>query len=40
MLEDATIHEDAAKEATEGFGTLKAVLGFIPALYANSEVRL
>ena len=40
MLEGFTIHDDAAKGTTEGFGTLKVVLGSIPALYANFEVRL
>ena len=40
MLEGFTIYDDAAKEVTEGFGTLKVVLGSIPALYANFEVRL
>ena len=40
MLEGFTIHDDAAKEAMEGFGPLKVVLGSIPALYANLEVSL
>ena len=40
MLKGFTIHDDAAKEATERFGPLKVVLGSIPALYANSEVCL
>ena len=40
MLEGFTTYDDAAKEAAEGFGPLKVVLGSIPALYANLEVRL
>ena len=40
MLEGFNIHDDAAREATEGFGLLKVILGSIPALYANLEVRL
>ena len=40
MLERLSIHDDAAKGTTEGFGTLKVILGSIPALYANFEVRL
>ena len=31
---------DVTMEATGEFGTLKAVLGAIPAVYANREVRL
>jgi hypothetical protein len=30
---------DVAMEATGGFGSLKAVLGAIPAVYSNREVR-
>ena len=30
---------DAATEVTGGFGSLKAVLGAIPAVYSNREVR-
>ena len=31
---------DVATEATDGFGSLKAALGAIHAVYANREVRL
>ena len=40
VLKRVTIRDDAAKEAAGTFGPLKVVLGAIPALYANSEVRL
>ena len=40
MLGDVTVGFDAAKKVTEGFGALKAVLGTIPAVYANFQVRL
>ena len=40
MLDGFTIHDHATNGTTEGFGTLKVVLGSIPALYANFEVRL
>ena len=40
VLDDFTIHDDTSKGTTEGFGTLKVVLGSIPALYANFQVRL
>ena len=39
MLGDATTGVDTANKVTEGFGTLKAVLGTIPAVYANFQVR-
>ena len=31
---------DAAREPADGFGPLEAVLGAIPAVYTNREVRL
>jgi len=40
MLESVTVHVDATREVTERFGTLKAVLGAIPARYANFQVSL
>ena len=39
MLGDVTVGVDAANKVTEGFGALKAVLGTIPAVYANFQVR-
>ena len=39
MLGDVTVGVDDAKKVTEGFGTLKAVLGAVPAVYANFQVR-
>ena len=39
MFEDVTVGVDAAKKVTERFGALKAVLGAIPAVYANFQVR-
>ena len=40
MLGGAAIPVDTAREAIDGFGPLKAVLGAISAVYVNSEVRL
>ena len=34
-----TIPVDASKDATDGFGPLKALLEAIPVTYANHEVR-
>ena len=39
MLGGAAIPVDAAREAPEGFGPLKTVLGAISAVYTNYEVR-
>ena len=39
MLGDVTVGVDDAKKVMEGFGTLKAVLGAVPAVYANFQVR-
>ena len=39
MLGGAAVTVDAAREATDGFGPLKAVLGAIFAVYADYEVR-
>jgi len=39
MLGGVTIDVDSARKVTERFGTLKAVLGAIPAVYANFQVR-
>ena len=35
----ATVSVDVPKESMDGFGPLKAILGAIPAVYANQEVR-
>ena len=40
MLGGVTSDVNAAEEVTEGFGSLKVVLGSIPAVYANFKVRL
>ena len=40
LLGGATIHINVAEQIAEGFGPLKVVLGSIPAVYANSKVRL
>ena len=40
MLGGVTVHVDATKEVTERFSALKVILGTIPAVYANFQVRL
>jgi len=40
VLGGAAIPVEAAREATDGFSPLKAVLGAISTVYANYEVRL
>ena len=40
MLGGVTVHVDATKEVTERFSALKVILGAIPAVYANFQVRL
>ena len=39
VIGDATTNIDASQDVTEKFGPLKVVLGSIPAIYANSQVR-
>ena len=39
VLGSAATPIDAAMEAMGGFGSLKAVLGAIPAVHSNHEVR-
>lgn len=39
VLRGANALTDVPKEAADGFGPIKAVLGAIPAVYANREVR-
>jgi len=39
MLGGFIVDVDSARKVTERFGALKAVLGAIPAVYANFKVR-
>ena len=40
ILRGITVDIDSARKVTEKFGALKAILGTIPAVYANFQVRL